>query len=102
MPTIKLTKRAIGNLPIPQKAILYFDTDVKGFGVRVTPNCVKTFFIQYRDARRRSPRLTIARYTLLTLDAAREDAKRKLLGLMDGIDPAAKRKEPAPIILSVR
>ena len=93
MPTIKLTKKAIDNLPISQKVILYFDADVKGFGVRVTPNCVKTFFIQYRDARRRSHRLTIARCTLLTLDAAREDAKRKLLGLMDGIDPAVKRKE---------
>jgi integrase len=30
---------------------------------------------------------------LLTLDAARDDAKRKLLRLMDGIDPAAKRKK---------
>ncbi len=93
MPTIKLTKKAIDNLPIPQKVTLYFDADVKGFGLKVTPNSVKTFFIQYRDARRRSRRLIIGRYTLLTVDAAREDAKRKLLGLIDGIDPAVRRME---------
>ncbi|WP_255326283.1 MULTISPECIES: site-specific integrase [unclassified Sphingobium] len=89
MATSKLTKRAIDALvpPVKKQAVLW-DTEVKGFGVRVLPSGLKTFIVQYRNAEGIKRRINIARYGVLTVDQARDQAKLKLAAVIGGEDPA--------------
>ena len=90
----RLTKRLIDSTkPHPKKDIRLWDDDPRGFGVRVKPSGVKSFFIQYRSpVTDKKRRYTIAKYGTKTLDEAR-DAARKLLGhVVDGSDPAEEKK----------
>lgn len=54
MPTITLTDITVRSLkPVPGKRVTYLDKSIKGFGVRVTENGVKTFVLTYGDDRKR-------------------------------------------------
>src|SRR5690606_10168204 len=70
----------------------YFDTNLPGFCVRVTPGGVKSFSVMYRHADRLR-RYTIGTYPPLTLADARDQAKAALRDAEMGEDPAAKKKE---------
>jgi integrase len=67
-----------------------------GFGLRVEPSGVKTFFVRYRASGggRKAPSrlLVIGRYGALTLDEARAEARKLLARVRLGGDPAAERK----------
>ncbi|AVA14985.1 phage integrase family protein [Sphingomonas sp. S17] len=89
MPTSKLTKRAVDALvPPAKKQTVLWDTELKGFGVRVLPSGLKTFIVQYRNAEGIKRRINIARYGVLTVDQARDQAKLKLAAVIGGEDPA--------------
>lgn len=89
MPTCKLTKRAVDALvPPAEKQEVLWDTEVKGFGVRVLPSGLKTFIVQYRNAEGIKRRMNIARYGILTVEQARDEAKLKLAAVIKGEDPA--------------
>lgn len=94
MPTSKLTKRTIDALmPDGEKQTVLWDTELKGFGVRVLPSGLKTFIVQYRNAEGIKRRINIARYGLLTLDQARDQAKLKLAAVISGDDPAIEARQ---------
>lgn len=61
---------------------------LSGFGLRVTPQGVKTWVLLYRAGRRKR-RLTLGGYPALTVQEARELARRKLADVLGGADPAA-------------
>lgn len=85
-----LTKRLIdSSTPAKGKKTRLWDDDPRGFGVRIKPSGVKTFFVQYRSpVTFKKSRLTIGQYGRLTLDEARREA-RKILGRVEkGEDPA--------------
>lgn len=85
----KLTKRAIDALPIPAKGqTFHWDTETRGFGVRVGASGAKTFIIQYRNVEGRTRRVKIGRYGILTVEEARDQAKIKLGEVAAGGDPA--------------
>ena len=46
----KLTKRAVDALLPREKAFIAFDSDVKGFGVRVMPTGMKTYVLEYQGS----------------------------------------------------
>lgn len=94
MPTAKLTKRAIDALlpPATKQAVLW-DTELKGFGVRVLPSGLKTFIVQYRNVEGIKRRINIARYGVLTVEQARDQAKLKLAAIIKGEDPADAVKQ---------
>ena len=71
--------------------VKYFDTNLPGFCVRVTPNGVKTFSVLYRHAGRKR-RYTIGTYPPLTLADARDKAKAALRSAEEGEDPAAEKR----------
>ena len=48
MANSKLAKRAVDALLPREKAFIAFDSDVKGFGVRVMPTGMKTYVLEYR------------------------------------------------------
>lgn len=89
MPTAKMTKRAVDALAPPaEKQIVLWDTEVKGFGVRVMPSGLKTFIVQYRNIEGIKRRLNLGRYGVLTVEQARDQAKIKLASVLQGEDPA--------------
>lgn len=94
MPTGKLTKRAIDALAVPDsKQLIYWDSEVKGFGLRVLPSGLKTFVVQYRNAEGIKRRMNLGRFGVLTVDTARDLAKLKLAEVIVGEDPADKVRQ---------
>ena len=89
----KLTKRAVDSLmpPLTGQAFLW-DSELRGFGVRVIPSGLRTFILQYRNAENRSRRIVVGRYGVLTVEQARDQAKIKLGAVAAGADPAEEKE----------
>lgn len=86
----KLTKRAVDGLEAPAAGQAFlWDSEMRGFGVRVTPTGLKTFVLQYRTRGERSRRIVLGRFGVLTVEQARDDAREKLVAVAKGEDPAA-------------
>src|SRR3546814_13863140 len=94
MPIVKLTKRAIDALVPPKaKQVILWDTEVKGFGLRIMASGIKTFVVQYRNAEGIKRRMNLGRFGVLTVDRARDLAKLKLAEVIVGEDPADKVRQ---------
>ena len=94
MATVKLSKRTIDALVAGDGPQFYFDTDLKGFGLKVMPTGTKTFIVEYRvTGGRAAPkrRLTLGKVGALTADEARDLAKLALGRVHAGADPAADK-----------
>jgi integrase len=61
---------------------------VKGFGLRVVPSGLRIFVFQYDDAGGRMRRVTLGHFGALTVEQAREAARRY------AVDAAAAKREP--------
>jgi len=91
--TLRLTDKMIGNLPTPAKgAVITYDKDVPGFGIRVTKNGVRSFVLNYVAAGVER-RMTIGQFSMWSTTAAREEAKNLRRKIDRGIDPLAERKD---------
>lgn len=95
MAAIKISKRTVDSIAPTDQAAFFFDTELKGFGLKVMPSGVKTFIVEYRPgAGGRSTvkrRLTIGRFGALTPEEARDLAKSALARVHAGEDPAADK-----------
>lgn len=91
----KLTKRTIEILRSDgtPTGTPYWDTELRGFGVRVFPSGRKTFMVKYRTLSGRQRWLKIGAYGPLTAERARDLAKIELAKVVEGKDPAALRHE---------
>ncbi len=87
---LSLTRSTVKDIAAGEKDQLYWDTEVRGFGLKVTPNGAKSYVLQYRMGGREAStrRYTIGRHgSPWTPDQARDRAKQ-LLRLVDaGQDP---------------
>jgi integrase len=95
MPSCKLTKRTIDALPSPAGADqIWWDEDLKGFGLKLTPAGRKVFLVQYRPAgNRHNPRkYTIGEYGSVTPHQARVEAQRVLGERAAGRDPQEEKQ----------
>ena len=94
MARIKLTKRVIDALPLPDnpRGKRYYDGEKSCFGVAVYPTGKKSFFIEY-GPRGRQRRMTLGPYGTLTLKAARAMASVELAKALQGLDPLETRQE---------
>src|SRR3954454_16955491 len=90
----KITKSTIDPLPSSTKDTIWWDTDLKGFGLKVTPAGRKVFLVQYRPAGdRRNPRkYTIGEYGQVTPYQARVEAQRVIAERAAGRDPQATKQ----------
>jgi integrase len=98
----KITKRTVDAAKPGDRDRFLWDTDPKGFGLKVTPAGNKVYVLQYRMGGRESParRFTIGKHgSPWTPDTAREEARRLLAEVGKGIDPmAAKRQKRADAV----
>lgn len=91
MPTAKLTMRTVELFAPPaEKQVVLWDSDIKGFGVRVLPSGLKTFVVQYRNREGTKRRINLGRHGIITVEQARDLAKIKLGAVAAGDDPAEK------------
>jgi integrase len=91
----RLTDTTLRNLKPPAAGrIELWDTLLPGFGLRVTENDARTWFIMYRigfgDSRTQR-RYKIGDAKLMSLGEAREAARKGLGKVERGVDPAAER-----------
>ncbi len=96
----KITKRSVDALKPGERDAYLWDSELAGFGLKVTPAGGRTYLVQYRLGGRkgRTRRVTIGKHGTVTPDKAREAAKRLLGQVADGQDPAERktqaRKDP--------
>jgi integrase len=90
----KITKRVIDGLrPDSGGAEVFrWDSELRGFGVRIMPSGVAFYHIQYRTPHGRTRRMAIGRVGVLTPDEARRLAREKLAAAAKGSDPSAERR----------
>ena len=93
---IKFTKTAVESLPFVTKGErpvqrLYFDTELKGFGVCVGAK-TKTFFVQ-RDVNGKSVRTTIGRFGVYTVKQASDEARELIMRMAKGANPNRERAQ---------
>jgi integrase len=89
---VKLTDRYVRALkPADTGYRVEWDSEVKGFGVRVTATGAKAFIFNYRVGGRQ-PRYTIGSFPDWPVEQAREKAKALRREVDDGRDPMAERQ----------
>lgn len=89
----KLTKRAVDAADARETEVFLWDSEVRGFGVRIKPSGVKSFVLKYRVGST-TKRFTIGKAgSPYTVEQARERAGQLLRGLKDGVDPAQAKVE---------
>ena len=104
----KLTQPMVTDLALPaQGNRIVYDTEVKGFGVRVTAKGTKAFVLNYRTRSGRERRYTIGSFPSWTVSAARKEAKRLKDEIrVNGLDPLkdieADRSAPTVAELAAR
>lgn len=89
-----LTQRTIKGLEPEGARYIVWDSELKGFGLRVEPGGVKTFLVRYRAGGGRNGtrrQLTVGRYGTFTPDQARDAAKVALANVALGQDPQEAR-----------
>lgn len=92
----KITKRKVDALkPDPCKDVFLWDTEAKGFGLRVKPSGARSFVLSYyapglHQTRRR---LTIGAFGPMTVEEARKQALELLARVGSGEDPAMEAAE---------
>lgn len=97
MATEKLTKRTVDALAAGPRAVMVYDADLAGFGVRVGTSGAKTWFLEYRPGaggrRVGKKRVTLGSTRSLTPDQARNAARDMLAKIRLGADPATDRQK---------
>lgn len=101
----KITKRAVDAVQPNGADQFLWDSDLKGFGLKVTAGGNKVYILQYRKGGRGAPtrRVTIGRHGALTPDQARKEAAQLSGAVAHGADPAAARsaEKAAPTVTAL-
>jgi integrase len=85
----KLTKRLIESLNSElDKEALIWDSEIKGFGLRISPKGCKSYFVQYRNKYGSTRRKKIGIHGIFTAELARDKAKEILGEVAKGNDPS--------------
>jgi len=89
---MKLTKASIAQITLPpgRADAIFFDDDLKGFGLRVRAGGKRTWIVQYRIGGQQR-RMSIGTVHTLDPDRARREARERLAKVTLGGDPQADK-----------
>ena len=88
----KLTKKFVDSLSLPErKTKIIWDTELTNFGIRLYPS-KKSYIVQAR-VNGKTRRVTLGEHGTLTVNQARERAKKELVKMIDGHDPSIEKKK---------
>lgn len=88
----KLTKRFVDSIDPARVVTIVWDTELKGFGIKVTPLGRRSYFLYYRTQSGEQRRPTIGSHEVITPDEARQIARKWLGEVANGKDVSAQRK----------
>lgn len=91
----RIGKRTVDAARPEAAAYRLWDSELKGFGLKVSPRGVKTYFVWYRAGEGRTAQrreFTIGRHGVLTPDEARDEAVKALAAVRAGEDPQEARE----------
>ncbi len=92
--THQISKRFIDEIkPSNKSQEFYWDSELKGFGMRITANGAKSYVVQYRNLSGQSKRSTIGKHTALTPTEARKIARSIFGDVAKGLDPQSEKQE---------
>ena len=96
MPHISLTQLGVERLRAAGTEVVYWDKNMPGFGLRVSPKGRKTFLVQYRfrqpHGSLKERQETLGTLNFLTVAEARERARQSKAKASAGIDPVAEKR----------
>ena len=87
----KLTKRFVDTLRATGRDVFYRDSEIAGFGLRESRAGARAFVVQYRNAGGRTRKLVLGKVGVLTVEEARQRAKKALAAVAEGNDPSEDR-----------
>lgn len=85
----RITKTAIDQV---RAGSYLWDSEVRGFGIRVTTAGARSFILQYRTHKGEQGKLTIGRYPSMTVEEARKIAREQRVAVDKGGHPSRDRK----------
>ena len=89
----RLSKRTVDVAKPGNRDRFIWDVDLKGFGLKITPQGRKVFVAQYRPlGTKHARRVTIGAFGMLTAEEARSEARKMLGDAATGGDPTNGRK----------
>lgn len=92
----RFTKRFVDGLePVAGRRIVIFDAALPGLCVRVSPTGLKVYALKYRNRFGRQRWLTIGHHGILSPDQARQQARKHLRQIAEGLDPAQDKADAA-------
>ena len=96
----KLTVKSVEGIKPSIADVILWDTDLAGFGCKVTPKGKRSYFLYYRTKEGQQRRPAIGVHGPLKPEAAREIAKRWLAEVAQGRDPSLTRTQDrgAPMV----
>lgn len=90
----RIAKRVVDAAKPQAERYTVWDSDLKGFGLRVSPQGTKTYMVRYRAGGGRTGtlrQLVIGRHGVITAEEARDEARKVLASATKGADPQADR-----------
>ena len=87
---MKLTQASIARLPSDKADAVYYDDDLPGFGIRIRAGGSRNYVVRYRlgGLERRH---TIGSVSVLSIEEARQKARKVLVAVDEGRDPTAEK-----------
>jgi hypothetical protein len=98
MSVVNLSKRTIESVAATEEAVILYDNELTGFGIRIARTGVRSWFIEYRpQAGRNKRRMVFGKSPTLTPEEARKEARRLLASVALGGDPVGQRSHQRSI-----
>ncbi len=88
----KLTVRSVEAMQPDERDVILWDTELAGFGCKLTPAGKRTYFLYYRTKEGQQRRPAIGQHGAIKPEAARAIASAWLAEVAKGADPSLTRK----------
>lgn len=89
----KITQGFVNTANASEKPVIIWDTELRGFGLRIMPSGRKSYILFYRTASGQQRKPSIGKHPAMTAEKARKHAANWLAQATTGKDPSGERAE---------